>query len=354
MKAQELHFTNNVAATIDKIACTLKPNKVFVIADNNTATCVLPLLGDSETIMSACKIITNAGDENKSLESLSHIWKELCDNGATRGSLAINVGGGVITDIGGFASATFKRGITFVNVPTTLLANVDAAIGGKTGINFNGLKNEIGAFCNASHVIISTKYFRTLPKTELLSGYAELLKHAIISSGEDYERALAYNITDFEQDSLLDLLQESVSIKARIVREDPTETGLRKALNFGHTAGHAFEELALSRKAPIPHGYAVAWGMVVATILSHTQCGFPANHVHRLAGYVRNTYGAFCINCKDYDALLRYMSHDKKNRSAEKITFTLLEDIGNIRINAEVPPEEIKAALDIYCDEMGI
>lgn len=355
MKNQELYFTNHVEETIDRIIESIAPNKTFIIVDNNTASFVLPRLqAECGMLKDAYVITTRPGDDNKSVESLAEIWKKLSDNGATRSSLILNVGGGVITDMGGFAAATFKRGIPFINLPTSLLANVDAAIGGKTGINFNGLKNEIGSFCNADYVIISTTFFNTLPKPELLSGYSELLKHAMISSRENYEKALRYNITDYMPDSLLELLKESVAVKAMIVKEDPTECGIRKALNFGHTAGHAFEEFALSRQSPIPHGYAVAWGMVAAAILSHTELGFPAEEVHRLARYVRDTYGIFAFSCKDYDFLLTLMAHDKKNTSPDRINFTLLKDIGDLEINREISSEKIKAAFDIYCDEMGI
>lgn len=355
MKNQELYFTNRVEEKIDEITGRLAPNNVFVIVDTNTASYVLPRLqAESRTIAAAHVIKTKEGDGNKTVESLTEIWKDLNSKGATRTSLVINLGGGVITDMGGFAAATFKRGISFINIPTTLLANVDAAIGGKTGVNFNGYKNEIGVFCNADAVIISTTFFNTLPKPELYSGYAELIKHAMISSKENYDKALRYDITAYMPDSLLELLKQSVAVKAEIVEKDPTESGIRKALNFGHTAGHAFEELAMQRQSPIPHGYAVAWGMVVAAILSHTQCGFPAEEVHRLASYVKQIYGVFGITCKDYEMLLELMSHDKKNKSQDRINFTLLTDIGQIEINREVETSEIKAALDIFCDEMGI
>lgn len=354
MKTQELYFTNHVEQTIDGIIEKTAPDRVFIIVDSNTSEAVLPRLqASSHYLRNAYVIETKEGDRNKSVDSLTHIWKELSNNGATRHSLIVNIGGGVITDMGGFAAATFKRGIPFINVPTSLLANVDAAIGGKTGVNFNGLKNEIGAFCNADHVIISTTFFNTLPHSELISGYAELVKHAMISSRENYNKVLRYNISEYMPESLLEILKESVSVKARIVKEDPTENGIRKALNFGHTAGHAFEELALSRQSPIPHGYAVAWGMVVAAILSHIRLGFPAEEVHRLSSFVKDNYGVFAINCKDYDYLLEYMSHDKKNASAGSINFTLLKDIGDIEINCVISPDEIKSALDIYCDEMG-
>ena len=178
--------------------------------------------------------------------------------------------------MGSFAAATFKRGIRFINVPTTLLCAVDACVGGKTGINFNGLKNEIGMFRDADLAIISTLYFNTLTSQELLSGYAEMIKHALVSSMEQSSRILSYDVTSYNPDSLLALLEESVGVKQKYVVADHEDRGARRALNFGHTIGHAFESLALERKSPLAHGYAVAFGMVGALVLSRMKLGFPS------------------------------------------------------------------------------
>ena len=355
MKHQELIFSNNVAEEIDKIAQKVGAPQVFVLVDVNTDRCVLPLLKKSSKIIAGAKVITiKSGDVNKNLESLAFIWEQLCNNGATRKSLLINIGGGVITDIGAFAGATFKRGIKFINVPTTLLSAVDAAVGGKTGINFNGLKNEVGVFCEAEAVIISTAFFKTLPMEELLSGYAEMLKHGLIAGRDVYSKLLAYDIYKSEKgDQLLELLEESVKVKKNIVEEDPTEKGIRRALNLGHTAGHAFESLALRREDPIPHGYAVAWGLVVELVLSHTQLGFSSADLQQLASYIYSKYGAFEITCNDYPALIDFMHHDKKNESKE-INFTLLKEVGDVHIDCHCSEEEIKSALDIFRDLLHI
>ncbi len=354
MEQQELIFTNEVAHAIDTFVAKVNPPKVFVLVDSNTSCFVLPLLAQSTTIANATIITIKAGDINKNLESLSHIWKQLCDNGATRKSMLINLGGGVITDIGGFAGATFKRGINFINVPTTLLSAVDAAVGGKTGINFNGYKNEIGAFQKASAVIISTTFFNTLPLEEILSGYAEMLKHGLISEKEVYHKLLAFDISNFNCTELLTLLEESVNVKKQIVEEDPLENGIRRALNLGHTVGHAFESLALKRLSPIPHGYAVAWGLIVELVLSHLKLGFPSAELHQLATYIHEKYGAYEITCEDYAELLSLMHHDKKNINATDINFTLLKDVGNVHIDCTCNEDEIKSALDIYRDLMHI
>lgn len=355
MEHQDLIFTNEVAAAIDSLVEKANPQKLFVLVDANTSCFVLPKLrNSSKAIAEATTITIKAGDINKNLESLSYIWKQLCDNGATRKSMLINLGGGVVTDIGAFAGATFKRGISFINVPTTLLSAVDAAVGGKTGINFNGYKNEIGAFKEASAVVISTAFFETLPIEELLSGYAEMLKHGLIAGKDTYNRLLEFDITASDPERLLSLLEESVNVKKRIVEEDPTEKGIRRALNLGHTAGHAFESMALKRHAPIPHGYAVAWGLVVELVLAHLQLDFPSATLQQLASYILERYGAYEITCDDYAELLEFMHHDKKNENAGDINFTLLEDAGQIKIDCTCSEDEIKNALDIYRDLMHI
>ncbi|MBE6317644.1 MAG: 3-dehydroquinate synthase [Bacteroidales bacterium] len=355
MKHQDLIFSNDVASQLDVLVEKYKPSKVFVLVDANTEKMVLPqLVTQSSVIANATVITIEAGDTNKNINSLMHIWSSLVEGGATRKSLLVNLGGGVVTDIGGFAGATFKRGIRFVNIPTTLLSAVDAAVGGKTGINFNGYKNEIGAFCEAEAVIISTRYFSTLSSEELLSGYAEMLKHGLISNADTYNRLLANDVVNIEAEQMLQLLQESVMVKKRVVEEDPTEKGIRRALNLGHTAGHAFESLALQRNKPIPHGYAVAWGLVMELVLSHMRLQFPSDELARLATYIYDNYGAFNITCDDYATLIEFMRHDKKNDSASEINFTMLKQVGDIHIDCIASEEDIKTALDIYRDFMHI
>ena len=349
---QEVTFTNDVLTVLSQIVTELKPNRTLLIADENTAVYCLPSL---QTITDVPAVVTPAGDKAKNLDSLTAIWKGLEANGATRQSLVVNVGGGVVTDMGGFAAATLKRGLRFVNVPTTLLSAVDAAVGGKTGINFNGLKNEVGAFAPACHVVISTRFFATLPLTEIMSGFAEMIKHGMLCSTDTFNRLLDYDVRNAKEhlDQLLELLEESVNVKRHIVAADPEEHGIRRALNLGHTVGHAFESLALERKSPIPHGYAVAWGLVAETVLSHMRLGFPSATLHRLADYVRENYGAFHITCDDYPKLISLMQHDKKSRNGE-INCTLLTDCGAINIDQTISREEMESALDIYRDLMGI
>ncbi len=348
---QELIFDNNVASCLDRCIGVMAPQGVFVIADTNTNDLVVNRMrAESQRIAQAPAIVINSGDVNKNLESLSYVWEQLGALGASRHSLVVNVGGGMVTDLGGFAAATFKRGVPFINIPTTLLGAVDAAVGGKTGINFNGLKNEIGAFAPACAVIISTTFFPTLPEAELLSGYAEMLKHGLLAGRKECDELMRYNIADNDQSHLLKLLEESVRIKVDIVEKDPHERGLRKALNLGHTVGHAFEALALSREQPVLHGYAVAWGLVIELILSHLQLGFSSAELQRLASYVLQNYGAFHITCHDYPELLRLMRHDKKNLNPDTVNFTLLRKVGDPVLNSTATDDDIKTALDLYRD----
>lgn len=354
---QKLIFTNHVSEAVDELVEAMGTPAVFVLCDVNTRSFVLPALQAQSQAIAGAKIIsTKSGDANKNIEALASLWKSLSDLGATRRSVLINIGGGVVTDLGGFGAATFKRGIRFINIPTTLLGAVDAAVGGKTGVNFNGLKNEIGAFANADAVIISTCFFNTLPQQQLLSGYAEMIKHAMLQDKPALDRLLGYSVVYpvFDSEALLGLLRESVSVKESIVAGDPTEKGLRRALNLGHTAGHAIESLAYKYQSPVPHGYAVAWGLVISMVLSHMELGFPSEILHRIADYVLKNFGPYSLNCKEYPELIDFMRHDKKNPSPDAISFTLLKDIGQPVCGCVVSEDKIEAALDIYRDLMHI
>ncbi len=353
MEHQDIIFSNNVGKELDCML-SMHDGKVYVICDDNTKEKVVPVISGVSPYISGAHIISVLpGDENKNFESLVKIWNELQSSGADRHSIIVNIGGGMVTDMGGFAASTFKRGLRFINVPTTLLAAVDAAVGGKTGINLNGFKNEVGVFKEADAVIISTCFLDTLPIEEVKSGYAEMLKHGLLESEESLEKLLDYDISSLDVDKLLDLLCESVNVKRRVVLEDPFEKGLRKALNLGHTVGHAFESMALERKNPIPHGYAVAWGCVVELVLSHMLLGFPVVRLRRIASFVRSNYGVPAIECRDYPKLLEYMRHDKKN-SHGKINFTLLSAPGDVYINQCPDGNDIQTALDLFRDLMGI
>ncbi len=341
---QNLIFTNDVQEALERLTTDGNHNMTVWIADTNTAR-----------LLPAQHLITIPdGDENKTLATVTRVWNEMERMGVTRHTLVVNLGGGMVTDLGGFAAATFKRGVRFINVPTTLLSAVDAAVGGKTGINYHELKNEIGAFAPASDVIVSTRFFDTLPIEEMKSGFAEVIKHAMLSDRDEFHRLLDHDFTaPIDHDDLLERLRCSVQVKVGIVALDPNEQGERKALNLGHTVGHAFESLALKREKPVPHGYAVAWGLVTETILSHIRLQFPSEDVHRLGHFVRDNYRGFPFTCDDYDELLALMRHDKKSRNGE-ITCTLLTSIGDYRIDQAVTPNDVTAALDILRDHLGL
>lgn len=346
--SQKILYTNNISETITTLAGEMDPAGTFIVTDTNVAEVVLPRLSLPYPVITVAP-----GDENKNLAGLTSIWSRLVEAGATRKSLLINIGGGVITDMGGFAAATFKRGIRFINVPTTLLSAVDAAVGGKTGINFEGLKNEIGAFAPADAVVISTALFSTLTDEEILSGYAEMVKHGLLSSEADYRELLGRDILSINPDALLPLLEKSVKVKERIVTEDPTERGLRRALNLGHTAGHAFEAQALHKGHPVPHGHAVAWGILVEMILSNMALGFPSSELQTFTTFLKaNGYGCPAVSCEDYSELIALMRHDKKNNSPSEINFTLLESPGHPVIDRSASADDITAALDIFRDLM--
>lgn len=259
----------------------------------------------------------------------------------------------MVTDLGGFAAATFKRGIAYINIPTTLLAMVDASVGGKTGINFNGLKNEIGVFAPASSVLLETGFLRSLDARNFFSGYAEMLKHGLISTSDHLAELLSFDTENIDYSALRTMVGRSVQVKEDIVEQDPKEHGIRKALNLGHTIGHAFESLALAENRPVLHGYAVAWGLVCELYLSYLKAGFPKDKMRQTIQFIKENYGAFAFSCKQYDSLYELMLHDKKN-TAGIINFTLLKEVGDICLNQTADKETIFEVFDFYRECMGV
>lgn len=344
MKPQQIISTDNPNKELATLISETLPDHIFLLADENTARHCVPTL-NTITDKGTHLITIAAGDENKHITTLTQIWEELSAHGATRHSLLINIGGGMVTDLGGFAAATYKRGIRCINVPTTLLAMVDAAVGGKTGINLHNLKNEIGAFYSADAVVVSSGFLTTLDSENLASGFAEMLKHGLISTSEHWTKLMQFDLNHPRLDMLQKLIIESIHTKESIVTQDPTEQHIRKALNLGHTIGHAFETLALSQGTPCLHGYAIAWGLVGELYLSHLREGFPINTLRQAIQYIKDNYSAPDFGCRQYDELYALMLHDKKNRGTD-IHFTLLADIGDIRIDRTASKEEIFEMLD--------
>ena len=348
MNPQKVEIAENLETSLASAIAACEHDRLFILTDNTTRELCWPVVSEFSCLQGAEVISIGATDTHKTLESLAHVWEELGRMGGTRHTLLINIGGGMVTDLGGFAASTFKRGINYINIPTTLLAMVDASVGGKTGINFRGLKNEIGVFNNAATVILDTQFLRTLDRENILSGYAEMLKHGLISNETMWAELMNFNLGAecLDLATLQRMLADSVAVKQRIVTEDPLEHGLRKALNLGHTVGHAFESFALSH-TPILHGYAVAFGLVCELYLSAVKTGFPSEKMRQTVSFIREHYGRMPITCDDYPTLFEFMTHDKKN-TAGSINFTLLGGIGDIRINQTATKEEIYEALDFY------
>ena len=346
MEKQKVIISTNLETSLTAAVSECERDRTFVLVDETTEKLCLPLIADLDCVSGSETIVIGATDEHKTLDSLAHVWTCLQRGGATRHSLLINLGGGMVTDLGGFAASTFKRGVNYINIPTTLLSMVDASVGGKTGINFGGLKNEIGVFNNARSVILDTTFLQTLDHENICSGYAEMLKHGLIATEDMWAELVNFDLSAPDLRQLSRMLADSVQVKERIVEQDPTEKGLRKALNLGHTVGHAFESLALQRR-PILHGYAVAYGLICELYLSCAKTGFPVDKMRQTVRFINENFGQTSITCDDYPTLLELMTHDKKNVAGE-INFTLLGGIGDIRINQTATKEEILEALDFY------
>lgn len=350
MNPQKVVMSHDLEEVLTAAVADCEKDRLFILTDETTQALCLPVIERYDCLKGAQVITIGATDTHKTLDSLAHVWEALGEGGATRHSLLINLGGGMVTDLGGFAASTFKRGINYINIPTTLLSMVDASVGGKTGINFRGLKNEIGVFNNAATVILDTQFLKTLDAENILSGYAEMLKHGLIDSEAHWAELVNFSLGNIESietlGNLSKILEKSVAVKQRIVTEDPTEQGIRKALNLGHTAGHAFESFALKHQ-PILHGYAVAYGLVCELYLSCIKTGFPTDKMHQTVNFIHEHYGKMAITCDDYPQLMELMTHDKKN-VAGIINFTLLGGIGDIRINQTATKDEIYEALDFY------
>lgn len=342
---QKVIVSGNLERDLVNAIAECEHDKIFILTDQTTHDMCLPKLQNFLCLKGAQSIVIKAGDTNKTLDSLAEVWTALSQGGATRHSLMLNLGGGMVTDLGGFAASTFKRGIDFINIPTTLLAMVDASVGGKTGINFGGLKNEIGVFSDSKFVIINTQFLDTLDHDNICSGYAEMLKHGLISDDKHWAELVGFNLAQPDLAQLQRMVAESIKVKERIVTEDPHEHGIRKALNLGHTVGHALESFAMKHGRPVLHGYAVAYGMVCELYLSARKTDFPTDKMHQTVRFILDHYGRLPYTCDDYPELLELMRHDKKNTSGI-INFTLLGGIGDIRINQTATKEEIEEALD--------
>lgn len=336
---------------LSSLLSDLPKGQLFVLTDSHTKVHCLPLFAESIGNFSYHLLTLEAGEVTKNLTSVQLVWDFLLKHRATREAVLVNLGGGMITDLGGFAAATYMRGIRFVNIPTTLLAMVDASSGGKTGFDYKGVKNAIGTFTPPLATLIHLDFLRTLPAEELLSGFAEMLKHALIASKEEWVNLLQLLQEELPHEQLVEalgstgVLQASIAIKEKVVAQDPHETGLRKILNFGHTVGHAIESAALEHNA-LPHGYCVLWGMVAEVYLSVVKLGCPRDVLQQLTQIMLQYYGRPQCNCKQREQLIQRMYRDKKNSANRTPNFTLLRAVGEPEINQYVSEKDIDEALE--------
>lgn len=340
----QVYFEKNFESLI-QLLNERKYSKVFILTDENTGEYCLPhLLGALPADFSYDLIEVDAGEENKNIDFCIGIWKMLLDFGAERNSLLINLGGGVVTDMGGFAASTYKRGIDFVQIPTTLLSQVDASIGGKTGIDLDTVKNIIGTFTQPQAVFINVEFLKTLDKRQLVSGFAEMIKHAFIFDANYFQELKTF---DFDHPSE-DMIYHSVQIKNEVVKQDPKESGLRKILNFGHTIGHAVETYSIDNdKDSLFHGEAIAIGMICEAYLSHKYNGLNEEGLQQIVTSIRRIFPDYVLKSETFPALIEIMKNDKKNVDS-KIGFSLLTEIGHCSFNHYLEEDKIKEALMYY------
>ena len=338
-----------MSVVIDSISSSLPQflsqnsySKVMVLVDQNTKKFCYPLVKD---FLPAHKVITiKSGEEHKNLDTCQQIWEEMTQNALDRHALLINLGGGVIGDMGGFCASTYKRGIDFIQIPTTLLSQVDASVGGKLGIDFQGLKNHIGVFTLPKTVLIDAVFLNTLSEAERRSGFAEIVKHCLI---RDKAKWNEIKVKDIEEQDFLDLIKHSVEIKKQVVAEDPTEKGLRKILNFGHTLGHAIETYFLEKKKLL-HGEAVAAGMIAEAYISFEKKMIDEATLLQIEEFLFSVYGQVRIEASEFDSIINLTLQDKKNKG-KVVRASLLEGIGSCQFDIPISKAEMKKALNYYC-----
>lgn len=338
----------NLLGKINKLFDFSKFSKITILTDENIPVLLINKI-EKSIKREILKIVIPSGEKEKNIETVKIIWEKMFEAGLDRRSLLINLGGGVVCDIGGFAASTFMRGIDFLNIPTTLLAQVDAGVGGKTGIDFLEIKNGIGVFKDPIGVIIDVETLKTLPKRELISAFGEIIKHGVISGREYFDLVTSKKPKEFSQDELIEIIKQSIKIKSEIVKKDPDEIGLRKILNFGHTIGHAIESLSWKTNNPLLHGEAVAIGMIVESNLAcHSQPVLTSEVGTRMAETIKKAIenAGLPTNIKNIkvEDILKIILSDKKNVRGE-ILFSLPKEIGKVIPNVKISMEVIKKLL---------
>lgn len=343
-----VNFQDNAYNKLNEYLVDYKPSIIFILVDENTENDCLPILLPRLETTSKIEVIEiESGEVNKNLDTCIGIWDVLTELGADRKSLLINLGGGVITDMGGFVASTFKRGISFINIPTTLLSMVDASVGGKTGIDLGVLKNQIGLFSDPEMVLIDPLYLETVTERELRSGLAEIIKYGLTYDVKIWEKIKAFK--DYDLNDLSSMIHRSIEIKNEVVTEDPKEAGIRKVLNFGHTLGHAIESYFLESedKENLTHGEAIAIGMITETYISQKLFDFPTDEVHNIKGTLLNIYEKIVIKPEDYNGIMDLLIHDKKNVGGQ-VNFVLLTDYEKYKLDCKVNSKLIIEALNYY------
>ena len=340
-----IHFNSNCYTALNAHLKLANYSTIFILVDENTHNMCLPkFLQAVETTCTIEIIEIESGEENKTIETCTGVWNVLSELGADRKSLILNLGGGVVTDLGGFVASTFKRGINYINVPTSLLAMVDASIGGKTGVDLGHLKNQIGVINSGEMVLIDTSFLETLPENQMRSGLAEMLKHGLIYNREYWNKFTTNDALNYDE-----LIYESVVIKNNIVTQDPLEENLRKTLNYGHTLGHAIESYFLSHpeKETLLHGEAVAIGMILANYISTELTGFSKAENDTIKTIIKTIFGEVTVLPSDYEPIIELLKYDKKNEHGN-INFVLLEDMGKPKVNCQVSNDIIIKAFEYY------
>ncbi|SIN68258.1 3-dehydroquinate synthase [Algoriphagus halophilus] len=336
-------FSSSIASDLEKVLQSISFSQLFVLTDQNTEQHCLPKLQSIFPPKSIFKTVA-AGEKNKNLSTCSEIWSAMTEAALDRKALFINIGGGVIGDMGGFCASIYKRGIRFINIPTTLLSQVDASVGGKLGVDFEGLKNHLGTFNEPETVMISPEFLETLPEEELRSGYAEIIKHGLIQDKAYFEQL---NVNDWKNQDWKELIQHSVGIKKQVVLADPKEAGLRKILNYGHTIGHAFESHFLDTEKHLLHGEAIAIGMICEGYLSLKKLNLSPEELDTINHTFLRIYGKFSFEDSDLTPILNLCLQDKKNEGSV-LMFSLLEKIGTCTFNIPVTRDEIEEAILYY------
>jgi 3-dehydroquinate synthase len=341
-------FNENGISKLNTLLQQNKYSKIFILVDENTNEFCLPAFLPLLSTEIPIEIIElESGEINKNIQTCTEVWNVLTELGGDRKSVLLNLGGGVITDLGGFVASTYKRGIAFINIPTTLLGMVDASVGGKNGVDLGSLKNQIGTITNPQLVVVDTRFLTTLPQNQMRSGLAEMLKHGLIADRAYWNQFL--DLTQIDSTELDQLIDKAIRIKNNIVLQDPTENGIRKALNFGHTLGHAIESYFLENeeKTTLLHGEAIAVGMILESHISVEKKLITAEEYVQIKGTLKSLFGTIAFSENDRTPICNLLIHDKKNEYG-KVQFTLLDGIGAVKINEEVTIEFIISAFEDY------